>query len=144
MIRLEEITKATSENYKAVQKFTKVFQQEINHLTPEYFEEIVTSSNSHLFFLYENDDIAGMLTIGIYRTPTGSKAWIEDVVIEDTLRGRGFGKLIVQHAIKFVKLSKIGLLMLTSNPSRIAANKLYKSLGFEQKETNVYRMIFER
>lgn len=144
MIRLEEITEATSENYKAVQKFTKVFQQEINHLTHEYFEEIVASSNSRLFFLYENNDIAGMLTIGIYRTPTGSKAWIEDVVIDDVHRGKGFGKLIVQHAIEFVKLSKTDLLMLTSNPSRIAANKLYKSLGFEQKETNVYRMIFEQ
>ncbi|MFV0330989.1 MAG: GNAT family N-acetyltransferase [Dysgonomonas sp.] len=142
MIRIEEITEYTSENHEAIQRFTKVFQQEVNHLTPEYFKEIITSTNSHLFILCENENIAGMLTIGIYKSPTGSKAWIEDVVIDEIHRGKGFGKLIMQHAVEFVKLSQIDLLMLTSNPARIAANKLYQSLGFDQKNTNVYKMTF--
>lgn len=143
MVKIENITEYTLINYEAVQKFTKVFQSDVNHLTPEYLKEIIASPNSYLFFLYENENIAGMLTVGIYLTPTGSKAWIEDVVVDDIHRGKGFGKLIVQHAIEFVKFSEIDSLMLTSNPARIAANKLYQSLGFEQKETNVYKMTFK-
>jgi ribosomal protein S18 acetylase RimI-like enzyme len=82
-----------------------------------------------------------MLTVGIYHSPTGGKAWIEDVVVDENFRGQGLSKLLVLHAIEFVKSQHIPLLMLTSNPSRIAANKLYQSMGFERKETNVYRMI---
>lgn len=81
-----------------------------------------------------------MLTVGIYHSPTGGKAWIEDVVIDEAYRGKGLSKMLVRHAIDFVKSQGISALMLTSNPKRTAANKLYQTMGFEQKETNVYRM----
>ena len=84
-----------------------------------------------------------MLTVGIYKSPTGTKAWIEDVVVDGSYRGQGLGRLLVEHAIAFSKSLGADSLMLTSNPSRIAANKLYQSLNFTQKETNVYRMTFE-
>ena len=66
--------------------------------------------------------------------------WIEDVVIDEAYRGKGLSKMLVRHAIDFVKSQGIPALMLTSNPKRTAANKLYQTMGFEQKETNVYRM----
>lgn len=102
--------------------------------------EIIAHENTHLFFLLKDEEIAGMLTLGIYYSPTGGKAWIEDVVVDKDQRGQGLGKQLVAHAIEFVKTHRIPLLMLTSNPARVAANKLYQSLGFEQKQTNVYRM----
>ena len=90
----------------------------------------------------KDEQIAGMLTVGIYHSPTGGKAWIEDVVVDTSYRGQGLSKLLVAHAIEFVKSKQIPSLMLTSNPKRIAANKLYQTMGFERKETNVYRMKF--
>ena len=81
-----------------------------------------------------------MLTVGVYLSPTGSKAWIEDVVVDDMFRGRGLGRKLVTHAIDYCKSQNINTLMLTSNPKRVAANALYQSLGFERKETNVYKM----
>lgn len=127
--------------------YQKSIQELLNQLTPEpilfteaRFKKLLASENSHLFFLFENDTIAGMLTVGIYHSPTGGKAWIEDVVVDREFRGQGFSKLLVAHAIEFVKFHRIPLLMLTSNPTRIAANKLYQAMGFERKETNVYRM----
>ena len=83
-----------------------------------------------------------MLTVGIYYSPTGGKAWIEDVVVDESFRGQGLSKLLVAHAVEFVKAKQVPSLMLTSNPKRIAANKLYQAMGFERKETNVYRMKF--
>ena len=93
--------------------------------------------------LLADQELAGMLTVGIYHSPTGGKAWIEDVVMDEKYRGQGFSKQLVTHAVRFVKEQGIPLIMLTSNPTRIAANKLYQKLGFEQKQTNVYRMNLE-
>ena len=92
--------------------------------------------------LMQDEQVAGMLTVGIYYSPTGGKAWIEDVVVDEAFRGQGLSKLLVAHAIQFVESKQIPLLMLTSNPTRVAANKLYQAMGFGRKETNVYRMTF--
>ena len=98
-------------------------------------------SASRLFVMRHNDNIVGMITLGIYFCPTGRKVWIEDVVIDRVLRGKGFGQRLVEFAINYVKenLSPCSL-MLTSRPSRIAANELYRKSGFEQRQTNVYNI----
>ena len=94
-------------------------------------------------FLTGRSGNCGNADCGIYHSPTGGKAWIEDVVMDEKYRGQGFSKQLVTHAVRFVKEQGIPLIMLTSNPTRIAANKLYQKLGFEQKQTNVYRMNLE-
>lgn len=103
-------------------------------------EAIVSSSSSHLFVLECDGKVAGMLTLGDYLAPTGRKMWIEDVVVDSCMRGRSFGRLLVEYAIEYAGNLGDGSLMLTSRPSRVAANALYRSCGFEQRETNVYRM----
>ena len=80
---------------------------------------------------------------GGWGNTTGGKAWIEDVVVDEAFRGQGLSKQLVAHAIEFTQSKRIPSLMLTSNPKRIAANKLYQAMGFSRKETNVYRMKFE-
>jgi len=126
--------------FVAIQKLVNELGSHIQ-LSESYFREIISAENCYLFLLKEEECIIGMFSIGIYRTPTGSKGWIEDVVIDENTRGKGYGRVMMEYAISFVQSLQIQMLMLTSNPSRVAANKLYQSLGFEQKETNVYRMI---
>jgi GNAT superfamily N-acetyltransferase len=82
----------------------------------------------------------GTLAVGIYRTPTGCKAWIEDVVVDHAHRGFGYGKKMVEYAIGFIRDSGADTISLTSNPSRIAANQLYQQLDFELYPTNYYKM----
>lgn len=127
----------------AVQKLLEQLTNRPVKLTETTLKEIISQENTHLFFLLADQEIAGMLTVGIYHSPTGGKAWIEDVVMDEKYRGQGFSKQLVTHTVRFVKKQGIPLIMLTSNPTRIAANKLYQKLGFEQKQTNVYRMNLE-
>ena len=109
-------------------------------ITLEQLQELVANKASHLFLARYNGAIVAMLTLGEYLAPTGRKMWIEDVVVNAAVRGRSFGRAMVEHAIEYAKGLGCGTLMLTSRPSRIAANALYRSCGFEQKETNVYKM----
>ena len=110
--------------------------------TDQDLRDIVASPSSHLFLLFYNDVIAGMLSIGSYQIPTGLKYWVEDVVVDDCYRGKSFGRQLIMYAIDYVSRQKDATLMLTSNPSRVAANNLYQSVGFQQKQTNVYKMAF--
>lgn len=123
----------------------------INHLlaqlssSPVYFtidelRAIVESPASHLFLLQADGAVVGMITLATYPAPTGRKYWIEDVVVDSAMRGRDYGRRLVQYAIEFAKEEGAGVLMLTSRPARVAANMLYRKVGFQTKETNVYRM----
>ena len=142
MTEIIEIQSYSTEYHEAIQRFLDQLTTNPMTLTEEMFRQLLASPNSHLFFLMKDEQTAGMLTVGIYHSPTGGKAWIEDVVVDETFRGQGLSKLLVAHAIEFTKSQGIPSLMLTSNPKRIAANKLYQAMGFGRKETNVYRMKF--
>ena len=86
----------------------------------------------------------GMLTVGMYASPTGTKAWIEDVVVDESLRGSGLGRRLVNRAIDYCREEGIDTVYLTSNPKRVAANALYQSVGFVRKETNMYKMDLKK
>lgn len=104
---------------------------------------VLQDSASRLFVMRHKESIVGMLSLGIYTCPTGRKVWVEDVVIDNKLRGKGLGRELIDYAINYVKehLAPCSL-MLTSRPSRIAANALYRKKGFEPRQTNVYKMSF--
>lgn len=105
---------------------------------------IIDDSASQLFLLQAEDQVIGMLTLGRYTSPTGVKVWVEDVVVKSEYRGEGLGRRLVNHAIEYCKANFAPCtLVLTSNPARVAANELYRTSGFEPKQTNVYKMIFE-
>ena len=106
----------------------------------EQLKALVECGASHLFLAKYKGEVVGMLTLGEYLAPTGRKMWIEDVVVDAAARGLSIGRAMVEHAIGYAKGLGGGALMLTSRPSRVAANNLYRSGEFEQKETNVYKM----
>lgn len=107
--------------------------------------ELVASPTTTVFVARGDDGtIAGTLTLCTFRIPTGIRAWIEDVVVDDAARGQGVGKALTQAAIDESRKLGARTVDLTSRPSRQAANGLYQSLGFQQRETNVYRYDLEQ
>lgn len=83
--------------------------------------------------------IVGSMTLAMFRIPTGLRAWIEDVVVDEAARGRGIGNKLNQVALDRARERGATTVDLTSRPSREAANRLYQRMGFERRETNVYR-----
>jgi ribosomal protein S18 acetylase RimI-like enzyme len=83
--------------------------------------------------------IVGSLTLAVFRIPTGVRAWIEDVVVDGAARGKGVGEALSREALRIAGARGARTVELTSRPAREAANRLYKRLGFQIRETNVYR-----
>jgi ribosomal protein S18 acetylase RimI-like enzyme len=109
------------------------------HLTEQELLTIIDSDTTHLLMAEENDRYLGTLTLVVSRIPSGTRARIEDLVVQDTSRGRGVGNALVLKAIETARALGVEAVDLTTHPSREAANRLYKKLGFEIRETNVYR-----
>ena len=89
--------------------------------------------------LGEGGPLVGSLTLVLFRIPTGVRAWIEDVVVDVSARGRGVGEALSRRALETAAEAGARTVDLTSRPSREAANRLYQRLGFERRDTNVYR-----
>ncbi len=107
--------------------------------------ELVNSPATVLFVARDperKDEIVGALTLALFRIPTGLRAWIEDVVVDGAERGRGVGEALTRAALERAKAAGAKTVDLTSRPSREAANRLYRRVGFIQRETNVYRYTF--
>jgi ribosomal protein S18 acetylase RimI-like enzyme len=100
---------------------------------------IVDDSATTLFVARDGDRIVGMLTLAAFRIPTAQRAFIEDVVVDEAARGTGVAAALVQAALDRAAELGARTVDLTSRPDREAANRLYQRMGFEVRETNVYR-----
>ncbi|HEX3840346.1 MAG TPA: GNAT family N-acetyltransferase [Acidimicrobiales bacterium] len=103
-------------------------------------EAIVASPASVLLMASDSSGaLVGSLTLALFRVPTGVRAWIEDVVVDESARGAGAGEALVVAALARAEAEGAKSVDLTSRPSREGANRLYVRLGFETRQTNVYR-----
>lgn len=93
--------------------------------------------------LDEGGPVVGSLTLVVFRIPTGLRAWIEDVVVDGSARGRGVGAALTRAALERAREMGCRNVDLTSRPSREAANRMYQRLGFVARETNVYRLTLD-
>jgi ribosomal protein S18 acetylase RimI-like enzyme len=101
-------------------------------------QAMVAEPNTHLYVAREKDDVLGMLTLVLYRVPTGVRGWIHDVVVDEAARGRGVAGVLTEKALHAASEAGALTVHLTTRPAREAANRLYRRLGFEEYETNVY------
>jgi ribosomal protein S18 acetylase RimI-like enzyme len=109
--------------------------------TQAEIDEIAGSPATTLFVARDGagGPIVGTLTLALFRIPTGVRAWIEDVIVSESVRGRGCGEELTQAALDAARTAGARTVELTSRPSREAANRLYRRMGFQARETNVYR-----
>ena len=135
----EKATQASDELVLAMQKL--IPQLSSSNAPPSLSElnDIIASESSVLFVARVENQIVGSLTLATFRIPTGIRAWIEDVVVDESARGHGVGEALNRAALNEAKRRGAITVELTSRPSREAANRLYLRMGFVVRETNVYR-----
>lgn len=115
-------------------------------VTGEMLEQAAEAPGTHLFAAVGDDGrILGCASLCVFDSPTGRKASVEDVVVSSRARRQGIGRALMDHIIGYAlrELAPIDL-HLTSRPERVAANEMYKRIGFEKRVTNVYRMLLSR
>ena len=139
MIKIFEITEADDSTLDAVNRLLPQLSKSSKLINWSTLQELTNSEFTRLYVAKEDDTIFGMLSLVVFSIPTGTKAWIEDVVVDERARGKGVGKELMNHALNVAKELGAKSADLTSRPSREAANKLYQAIGFEGRETNVYR-----
>ena len=106
--------------------------------------DIVSSPATDLFLVTDDDGtILGTATLVTFRIPTGRRAWIEDVVVDDAARGLGVGGALTRAMVDRAEELGCTTVDLTSRPTREAANRLYQREGFEVRDTNLYRRKLE-
>ena len=137
-----EITVATEASAELVDAFERLTPQLSSSSPPpsaEAIEAIAASSATRLLVARAGGAIVGSLTLVLVRIPTGLRAIIEDVVVDEQIRGQGVGRALNEAALELARDAGAVTVNLTSRPSREAANRLYLRLGFEMRDTNVYR-----
>ena len=143
-MRVEVASQVTSELVDAFARLVPQLSKSNPPPTEKELAAIVTSRASVLFVAYDDDDeIVGSLTLVLFRIPTGLRAWIEDVVVDESARGKGVGHRMNEAAIEYARKAGAKTVDLTSRPSRDVANRLYQRLGFAKRDTNVYRYVLE-
>jgi len=138
---IENVSQPTEELQQALQRLIPQLGVHKITPTPEELTALLNTQASTLLIAREPDEygeISGMLSLTVYRVPTGVRSIIEDVVVDEKMRGRGIGAALVRHAIDLARQAGAEGVSLTSNPNREAANRLYRTLGFELRKTNPY------
>ena len=138
-----EVIAASEVDDELVNRFAELIPQLSSSSPPPTEREladIVGSRDSVLFLARLDGRIVGSLTLAFYRIPTGLKAWIEDVVVDESARGQGVGEELNRAAIDEARKRGAKHVSLTSRASREAANRLYQRLGFVPYDTNMYRL----
>lgn len=143
-VTVEAVTEVSDE---LVEAFARLIPQLSSSNPPpsrEALEEIVGDAGNTLFVARDDaGTIVGTLTLATFRIPTAVRAWIEDVVADSAASGQGIGKALSRAALDEARRRGAKTVELTSRPSREAANHIYRSLGFEPRDTNVYRFTFD-
>jgi ribosomal protein S18 acetylase RimI-like enzyme len=139
-VRVVEVDEVTPELVDAFVRLTPLLSKSNAAPTEAELQEIVSSPATVLLMaLDDSGRYVGTLTLALFRIPTALRAWIEDVIVDDLVRGQGIGEMLTREANRIAAERGAKTVDLTSRPSREAANRLYRRVGFKQRDTNVYR-----
>ncbi len=143
-IAVEVLDEVTDEVVDAFRQLLPQLSRSARPLDAAALATIVASPAATLLIARRDGQIIGSLTLGMFPAPAGLRAWIEDVVVDESARGQGVGGLLTREALRLAHDAGARTVDLTTRPSREAAGRLYEREGFQQRETRVYRYAFDQ
>jgi ribosomal protein S18 acetylase RimI-like enzyme len=139
VIRVERASTASEELVAALARLVPQLSRTSAPPGRSEFDALLAQPGATLLVARDGEAVVGVLMLLVFRIPTGVKARIEDVVVDEEARGRGVGEALTREAVRLAAEAGALHVELSSHPSREAANRLYLRLGFDQRDTNVYR-----
>ncbi len=141
-ISIERLKSHSLEVTEALNNLLKQLDDTAILLTETDVEDMIISPANRLFVVRRTDNkkIIGMLTLVVFHIPFSRKGLLEDIVVDQEYRGKGIGTKLITAAVNQAREEGVRYLDFTSRPERVAANRLYKRLGFKKRDTNSYRI----
>jgi len=139
-VEIEVVREGSDELVKAFGRLLPQLSRSAEALDAAAIDTLVTWPGNTVLIARLDGEIVGSLTLVMFPIPTGTRSWIEDVVVDEVARGRGVGAALTREAVRLARANGARTIDLTSRPSRAAANRLYERLGFQLRESNVYRL----
>ncbi len=143
-MQIERITRVDQSLVHTFKKLMPQLTGNEDYPSLEELEKVIETGDNSIFVVKEEGKIIGTLTLAFYRVPSGLKAWVEDVIVDESARGKGVATALIEHALQVAREKGALKVGLTSLPRRIAANRLYQKIGFEKRESNMYRYYFDK
>jgi ribosomal protein S18 acetylase RimI-like enzyme len=138
-IGIEVLSEVTDEVVEAFGQLLPQVSRSAKPLDASALATIVASPAVTVLVARSEGRIIGSLTLAMFPVPSGLRAWIEDVVVDNSARGHGVGNLLISEALRLAREARARTVDLTTRPTREAAGRLYERAGFQQRETRVYR-----
>lgn len=138
-VEVEVLNEVTDEVVEAFGRLLPQLSTTAKPLDTAKLSAIAASSASTVLLARLDNQIVGTLTLVTFRIPSGVRAWIEDVIVDEAFRGRQIATTLIDEAIKLAVQAEARTVDLSSRPSRESAGRLYERVGFEQRETRMYR-----
>jgi ribosomal protein S18 acetylase RimI-like enzyme len=141
-VEVEVLDKVTSEVVEAFGSLLPQLSRSALPLGQAELEAVVNCPANTVLLARSGGAIIGTLTLAMFPIPSGLRAWIEDVVVDESARGQGTGETLTREALRIAREAGARTVDLTSRPSREAAGRLYERLGFSIRDSRVYRFGF--
>jgi ribosomal protein S18 acetylase RimI-like enzyme len=142
-ISVEVLDEVTDEVVEAFGRLLPQLSSSARPLDAAALRTVVSSPAVTVLLARSSGRIAGSLTLAMFPIPTGLRAWIEDVVVDESARGAGIGTVLTQEALRLAQAAGARTVDLTTRPAREAAGRIYERAGFRQRETRLYRYSFD-
>jgi len=144
-IIVEQLKKISLQDADRIRILVTKLGQRHKPLSDEDLQTMIDSSVTTILVVRNPKEkhIVGMVTLAVYRIPYLKKAYLDDLIVDETHRGKGLGSKLIAAAMKLAEEKGAAYLDFTSHPSRTGANLLYEKLGFKKKESNAYRFTYD-
>ncbi|WP_040734247.1 GNAT family N-acetyltransferase [Nocardia tenerifensis] len=136
---VETLTEVDDEIVEAFDRLLPQLSQTAEQLDREALGQLISAESTVVLVARSDGKIVGTLSLVMFSIPSGLRARVEDVVVDDSARGQGIGAALIEEAKSRAAAAGARTLDLTSRASRTEANRLYERLGFQVRESRVYR-----
>jgi ribosomal protein S18 acetylase RimI-like enzyme len=139
MVKITVANSVSDELLRAINDLLPQLSRRASPMTTTQLAEVIDSPGNELLVAYDDGRVVGILVLVVYRIPTGIRSRIEDVVVDESFRGKGTATALLRRALEIADDRGARTVDLTSNPGREGANRLYEQIGFTRRDTVVFR-----